>query len=151
MIIDQIRNFLTVDPRVIPPGIPPIRNVIEDLGSGDGAGASPSAPAPTPAGVGRGAANATSVFLTPASLTFAGVSAVAGGILNFILGQWGGSRLWLSCAVAAVFGLVIILIGPVPAGGFGERLKYYFIGFINTFMLWIGIFGVASLGKPSAP
>lgn len=149
MIIDRVREFLSVDPHVAPPDIlPPVLEVIEDLGLGDGAGAPP--PSSPSASTGGGGPNSTSVFLTPASLTFAGVSAVAGGILNFILGQWGGSRLWLSCAIAVVFGLVITLVGPVPPGGFGEKLKYYFIGFINTFMLWIGIFGVASLGDPSS-
>jgi hypothetical protein len=79
-------------------------------------------------------------------VTFPGVTVVAGVISNFIVDNFGGARLSVTGIIAALFGAFIITLGLTDDKRPKDNvLVSVLVGVINTVLLWIGIYGVASI------
>jgi hypothetical protein len=87
------------------------------------------------------------VYLEPGSLTFPGVTLIAGIILNFVLKNSGMELnvFWFSGAVALVFGALLMWVGLTSKENKDAKPKQIVTGVINSVVLWITIFGVAQI------
>ncbi|WP_231745474.1 hypothetical protein [Arthrobacter sp. EpRS71] len=92
------------------------------------------------------------LYLTAGNLTFPGVTVFAGVILNFVTSNTDGNRLWIALAIALIFGAFITWLAwsdPKEVTTPQVRGTQIFIGFFNTMLLWISIFGVSSVELPT--
>lgn len=89
------------------------------------------------------------LFVTAQSLTFSGVTLVGGVVLNFLTANIGGTRLWVALGVAVVLGLIVTAVAiATPHSswtGAPNKLIAVVIALVNTFVLWISLFGISSI------
>lgn len=91
-----------------------------------------------------------SIFLTPESLTFPGVSAVAFALLQLADSQFDGARtsFWWALGICAFLGVGVIAFSTTPGTSFPKAL---FIGVVNILLLTASALGVSSLAANSPP
>jgi len=90
-------------------------------------------------------------FLTKQNLTFSGLSVAAAAIINFFARDAGTARLVAAALVAAAFGGFLIFLALIDANretGPGVKPTIWFLGIVNTMLLFISIYGVASIDPP---
>lgn len=95
-----------------------------------------------------------SLFVTVQSLTFSGVTIIGGVALNFITANIGGSRFWVALGVAVVLGLIVTIVSihnKDTSWQAGNKAIALVIALVNTFVLWVSLFGISSIPNPLVP
>jgi hypothetical protein len=94
------------------------------------------------------------VYLTKESLTFPGVTTVAGLAASIIQNAsgWTSPKLWLSCLIGGALGLFLLILGVVKASAIdkavpGFMLEAIGVAVLNTVMLIAAIHGVAEVSS----
>ena len=85
------------------------------------------------------------LFLEPKNLTFPGVTIVAGSIVNFVSGGIPEWKPIVALVIALVFGGFLIAMGLTDPKNTERRLVQWFVGLVNTVLLWMAVWGVASI------
>jgi hypothetical protein len=92
------------------------------------------------------------LFLEKKNLTFPGVSVVSGVILNFTTATFGGAdnKVWIAAIIAVLFGGFIVYLGLKDKENKESGPSQFFVGLVNTLLLWITTYGVASVPAVAA-
>lgn len=85
------------------------------------------------------------LFLEPKNLTFPGVTIVAGTLANFAAGGIPEWKPLIALVIAVVFGGFLIAIGLTDPQNRERKLIQWFVGVVNTALLWMAVWGVSSI------